>query len=522
MTTPTPVGRRARRQQHGRRNTPGLLLAVAALLGLALVVDVLVPESGAPAAAPVQQEPATAGVWYCPVVAEEGGSAALHVAAVGDEPAQVVVERYAGGSAKSDKARSIPPGGEVVVKLAGADAAAPVAVRWTGGPTAATWRMNGPDDRGGAAPCEPQPSPYWYIPGFTTTLGTKSFVHVFNPYTSDAVVRLLFALPDGPETLVLADNILVGAGTTKRIDMRDFKPEQADLGVIVQTLAGRVVAQGEMNVTPPPRTSGSSGRVLLQGAPEPSEQWAVASASHGESVESWLSVLNPGEKEAAVEVRVSDPAGGGSSLLGEVNIPAGGLSRIELAKASEATDFGVSVNVVNSEPVVVSRLVTRPYGGEQVLLGGIAAAAPSTTWALLGSGSRGNAGVVSIYNPGPEPTLVDVTGPGAPTGWAGIKVGPNARVTVDLATATKPADSLPVVVQAQAPVVVNLRSANASNPFSTWLLRGTPAADWIGATSRPPVARDPKLETHHGEASEPADDPLSGFQGVESATEPSE
>ncbi|MPZ72458.1 MAG: hypothetical protein GEU74_04395 [Nitriliruptorales bacterium] len=517
MSTAAGGGRRARRR---RRNVPGLLIAVAALLALAMVLDVVVPAPDVPAAARVDQEPAAAGVWYCPAVAGEGGTGVLHVAAVGEEASQFVVDRYRAARVRADEPQTLEPGGEQVLKLDGRDATAPVAVRWTGGPVAVTWRKVGKDDRAAAAPCEPRPSPHWYIPGFSTTLGSTAHVHVFNPFRSDAVVRLLFATPDGPVALVIADNLLVGAGGTTTVNLGRYRPEEPDLGVIVEVLAGRVVAQGELNVTPPRRTSGSAGRVLLPAAPAPSMSWAFATATDDDDSDSWLSVLNPGDDVAAVEVRVSNPAGGGSSLLGEVSVPAGGLSRIELASASEKPEFGVSLVVTNGQPVVATRLTSRPHGGKQVLFGGAGASELSTTWALLGSGSQGNTGLVSVFNPGPEATSVDVVAPGAPRSWAGIEIGPNRRVSVDLTESRQPAGSLPVVVRAQGPVVADLRSSVATAVFRGWQTTGAGAAQWIGATSRPPVHRDPQLATDVRPPPEEVDNPLSGFQGLESISEP--
>jgi hypothetical protein len=507
--------RRARADTPRRRKAIISLTVVGVLLLAAAVADAVVPPAPEPPAERIAQDPASAGTWFCPSVTKEGGAAALHIAAVGDQPAQVVVERYASGEAVPDKPRTVEPGTEVVVRLTGKDATAPSTVRWAGGPTAAVWRMFGEDERGAAAPCERAPAPTWYLTGFSTELGSEPLVHVFNPYTTDAVVRLDFGTPDGLETLSIADNILIGAGRTRTLNLRRFKPEESDLGVTVVVLSGRVVAQGELNIVPPPRITSAAGRTLLPATPEPSEEWYFATASDDKSTDSWLSVLNPGDDAAAVELRVTTPRGRGSSLLTEISVPPGAVARIELANASSSSDFGVSLAVVNSEPVVASRMTSRPGADGSILTGGLGAPAASPTWALLGAGSSRLVGTISLFNAGAEATLIDVRTPGAPATWSGIRLGPNRRTTLSLADVRGGEAYLPVVVQAQAPIAAALRGANANNAFEGWQMMGVPDTAWIGSTTRPQVRHAPLLSTQLHTAAPPTEDPLAGLGDVE-------
>jgi hypothetical protein len=502
---PGPAPRRARRDAAapGGRRAIVVLMAVTVLLAAATAADLLAQPAPPPPAEPLAQPPASAGTWYCPAVAGEGERAVVTISAVGDEPSQVVVDRYAEGRAVPDEPRTIDAGGEAVLELTGADARAPVAVRWSGGPVAAVWRVDG--ERTASAACEPAPAERWLATGFTTTLGSRSTIHLFNPFTADAVVRLVFATPDGPVRLVLTDNILVPAGGTSTRNLGRFQPEIPDLGVIVEVLAGRVVAQGEMRVDPPRGTSGASGRTLIPAAPETSKTWAVAYAAASEGTESWLSVLNPGEREAAVEVRVSAPSDEGTGLIGEVSVPAGGVARVELAGVSVNPEFGVSVTVVNDEPVVVTRMTSLRLGGREALTGGLAAAGLDTEWALLGGGAGDRAGLVSVYNPGADEATVDIVADGAPAAWSGITLGPNGRAKVLLAEAGPDRASIPVRVSSDAPVVAGLRSTSAGERLRLWLTTGVPAQLWIGPLTRPAVRFDPSLSTRRAETPAAAD-----------------
>lgn len=512
MTAPeTPVGTSAgappaTRQQPGRRRALGVLAVVGVVLLLGTAVDFLGAAEPEPPPAPVEQGTAAAGSWYCPSVAGDGETATLTIAAAGEETSSVIVERYAKGRAVADDVRTVEPGAAAVVKLEGEDAAAPTAVRWTGGAAVATWRVNG--ERSAAAPCEPAPSRRWHVVGFDTNLGLRSTLHLFNPFAADAVVRLIFATPEGEQRLVLADNILIGAGGTTSLNLRKYQPEIADLGVIVEVLSGRVVAQGEQTIAPPPRTSGASGRLLLSAAPAPSDTWYFGAAADGKDTDSWLSVLNPNDDIAAVEVRVSNPRGEASALLAEVSVPAGGIARIELAGASKDPAFGVAVNVVNSEPVVVARTVSLTSGDRRGVSGGLGAPALSSRWALVGAGTRGSDAGIGLYNPGAQDVTVTLTADGAPEKWQAIVLGPNGRTFLELSEAQQDRPSLPVLATADAPFVAELQAvATSGDELGLEVDVGIPEELWLGPPTRPPVRRNPSLSTSAGDAA-PTEEPL--------------
>ena len=511
MTQPLAGGgRRSRRAASlpsaappGRGRALSVLGAVAVVLLLAGAVDI-VAAPAAPAPPPaVEQPPAQAGSWYCPAVAGEGERATLTIAAVGDEPSQVVVGRYGQGQAVHDAPRAVEPGTSVNVQLTDEDAMAPATVRWTGGPAVTTWRVDG--DRTASAACEPAPSERWMVAGFNSVRGSVPTLHLFNPFTADAVVRLVFATAEGPEPLALTENVLVAAGGTTSINLRRYQPEVPDLGVVVDVLAGRVIAQGEQRVDPPGDVRGSSGRLMLAAAPAPADSWSFDYAADGDGTESWLTVLNPNNGPAAVEIRVSTPSQEIATIVGEVSVPPGGLSRVELAGVSRQPGFGVTVNVVNDEPVVVTSQTALQTSGRSVVAGGLGAPALSQHWALVGAGANRRNGLISLFNPGPEVATVDAVAQGAPAEWSGVTLEPNTRQILDLADAGADRDSIPVRITSDVPIVAGLRSTAAEGAaLRLWLMIGVPQSEWIGPPTRPPVRRNEALSTHVGEA--PPDD----------------
>jgi hypothetical protein len=480
-----------------RRWSLAILVALASLLAGGTAVDLLDVASLVPTARAVVQAPADAGRWYCPATAEGEESVVVEVATVGKRASRVTLDRYAGGTATSDPVRTVRPGAAAEIKV---PRGGPSVVRWEGGPVAVTWRATGRTQTV-TAPCETTPSGRWYVAGFDTTLGSASALHLFNPFTEDATVTLTFATPDGPVRLVATDNLVVPAGTSRRLDLGRFQPEVADLGVTAKVAAGRIVAQGQVDVAPPGKSRGVRGRALLRAAPRPGRSWTFAYASSGSASESWLQVLNTGGRAAAVEVDVSDPSNDASALLGEVSVPAGGTTRIELAGRSRRREFGVRVTGVNDEAIVVTRLTAIDHpGGRDGVAASLGAVKPAVEWAVVGGGAQGRRDALSIYNAGPRQASVEVRAGAAVRNRSRITVEPNARAEVLLPPdATRP--GAPVLVRADQPVVAELRSLATGDNLHLWSATGVPARSWRGPRTRPTVSLDPGLATRAPEAS---------------------
>lgn len=475
------------------RGAGAVVLASFVVLVLALLAD-LVLAVRTPAPAPVAQPGSAAGTWFCPATAGPEDAAVLSVAAVGDTAAQVTVVHYGGEAPVTDPTVGVSPGEEVTLLLPPGQAALPLAVQWEGGPTAATWRIDEPE--AAALPCEAHPSATWFLPGFDTTLGTTSLLHLFNPYRVDAVARIVFATPEGRVALVTTDNVVVPAGRAVQLNLADVQPEVPDLGAVVEVLTGRLFTAGELRFAG--RGEGPRGRTLVPASPMASLDWAFAYARADERASSWLAVLNPNDREAAVEVRVSDPNPEGAVLVEEISVPAGGVTRIDLAEASAADEFAVSVLSVNDAPVAVTRLTAlRTESGRAGVAASRGAADPANQWALVGGGGGERAARVSLYNPGAERVTVTATAVGAPPDWAEISLGPNARVALELTDAGADRPAIPLRVDASGPVVAELRSQSFGGALQLWTLVGIPATTWTGPPTRPALRRDPRLPAPH-------------------------
>ncbi len=497
---PAPAPRRRRRGQPAaaaprqrRAGAIALLVVVVLALAGAVAAEVLVEPPATPAAEPVAVDPPTSGAWYCPVTGSAEDTAVLTVAAVGAEPATLSVERHRGDESSIETA-TVAPDQPYELVLSDGQAAFATTIRWSGGPVVATWRLEGTHHAG--APCEVAPVPVTHLTGFETTAQSTSQLHLYNPFGVDAVARVVFGTPTGPVARVLTDNILVPARGTTVLTLNEFEPEQPDLAVTVETLTGRLVTQGTVALAPTANQPGPTGRDVITGT-QPALGWAFAFARSDEGSGSWLSLYNPNDREAAVEVRVSNPMPDSPLLLSEVSVPAGGVVRVDISGASASTEHGVSATSVNELPVVASRLtsIRASAGSEDVAAS--TGVVPAQRWVTLAP-LRTHRGRLFLYNPGAEPVTVSVdAGESTPPEWAELQLQPNEQTALELEELGE--DYLPVVVDSEDPVAVDLRLQASGGDLRYFTLGAVATRAWEGPGIRPAVRRDARLSTRPAE-----------------------
>jgi hypothetical protein len=492
----------------GRGALALLVLVVLAVSGATAVELLAAPPDAAvgeatgddPTAVEQAAVPApSSGAWYCPVVGEEDETAVLSVAAVGEFTADVTVTRHVGDGDTVETDLELAPGEAADLELVDGDAAHPSTIGWSGSPVVAAWRIEGSDT--GGARCEEAPDPVVHLTGFDTTAPSTSTLHLFNAFDRDAVVRVTFGTSTGPVALALTDNVAVPAGGTTTLVLDEFEPEQPDLAVTVETLTGRVVTQGVVALGSAPNQPGPTGIAVVAGTGAPDLDGAAAFARAGDTGTSWLSLYNPDEREAAVQVQVSDPVAEEAAALEDVTVPPGSVVRVELDGTSASVEFGTRVESLNEVPVLVTRLTAiRAADGAE----GVAASstdAPSHRWALVGGGTDGRTSRVALYNPTAEAVTVSVdAGAGTPSSWSGLILRPNERRALDL-DELEDEEGLPrsVAVEADGPVVADLRTqAPTEDAIRVWTAGGVPSIAWEGPRSRPAVERDDRLSTRPG------------------------
>ena len=478
------------------QTAPGRKRGIALILAAALVVAGSVAASQTTQSRELQPpspEPvsvATSGTAYCPVVASEGQGAGVVLASGSDQPAEVVITRYDAGVPHPEPVRLLEAGTQATLPIPAEQLTQPITVDWRGGPVVAMYQQSDGTEVA-AATCASEAATEWHLAGFDTSLGSVSLLHLFNPFQQDALVSLSFGTTEGRVELVIANELLVPANSSTVLNLAQFRPEAQDLAVTVSARAGRVIAQGEVTFAPPAdNVEGVTGRVLVP-AGAPSETVVVAEAASDAVTTSWLSLYNPAERAAAVQVQVSTPLGDASTLASETTVPAGGTTRISLDGLSALPRFGVQVTSVNGVGVVAARLSSIQdiqRTGVSLALGAPMAA---ESWTV--AGGQPPDGTVTLYNPGSTVATasIDVVG-GRPETWTAVQVPPNGLTSLSLAQATPQG---PAIVSADVPVVAGVVNLRPESATAFWSATGLSGETLIGGGEALPAERDPGLSS---------------------------
>lgn len=473
-----------------KRGVAMLLLAIAVVAGSVAASRLTTSRELAPPE-PQEVPEAMAGTAYCPVTAGEGDGAVLHVAAVGDADAEVVVTRWADGVASPGDRQVLPAGTSASLPVPAEQLSQPVTVEWRGGPVVAEYRLDDGEELA-VATCATHAATTWHLAGFDTSLGSVSLLHLFNPFEQDALVSLEFGTPEGRVELVIADELLVPAGTSVVLNLAQFRPETPDLAVTVRARAGRVVPQGEIDLAPPAENvEGIVGRDLVPAVDAVGQQTLLHHAAAGEGTSSWLTIYNPGIRSAGVAVQVTTPLGDASTLASEVTIPAGGTTRIELDGLSALPDFGVRLTSLNGVGVTASRTTAVQDGDRQGIAVSAGVVEASAIWTVVGA--QAPDGAVTLHNPGEEAVTATLGAVGADAAgleWDEVTVAPNGLTVLPVGDAVLEG---PVLVTADGPLVAGVVNLAEAGSPSLWSASGIPLRELIGGGTALAAQRDPAL-----------------------------
>jgi hypothetical protein len=520
-------------------------LAVTALLVAAVAFDLARPAQTPMRSDPVAIEPATAGAWYCTAgVADEPATVEVVTASPpgADTPAEVELTRQVGGARERLEVGRVFPGTGRATTITNPGGVATVAARWWDWPAAAarTWKVDvaglGPGLVSG--PCAQGPSEAWYVPGMSTAGGASARVHLANPFATDVTVAVRFTTPTGPVAPIRLENVVVGADDVIVVDLNDHVPGQDDVGVVVESRSGRVVAEGIQFLDP--AVGGVEGVALAAATPQLATTWtlpwlptapsdATAASSPSPSptevqtdvdaalapppparTTSWAWVTNPGEDDAVVTATMHGPDGVVVADLGdELTIAAGSSLRLELAGLAPpgVTAVGVTIRSQNDVAVAVSAGLVLRTGDAPIRTGyavQLAAAAADRTWILPAETTTGRRQWLHLANPSGEEAIVDVslwTGASLarPDELVGVVVPAGGLTEVELTQWLPEASHHVVHVEATRGEVVAGRRGVAVEGPTDWVVSvGVPGALWRGGGEAPPVVHAPGLVTRVG------------------------
>ena len=501
------------------------LLAVVAV-GLGIDRVAAPPSPGTPE--PVAAGPATSGAWYCAAGDTAGGSELQLITSAppsdATTPSEMLTWSFADGEEETLRRGNVFSSSGSVDTLPAGRSELGVAARWWDHAVAVARRWEVRSEAGVSGvvsgPCVPEPSDRWVVPGVATAGGAEAVLHLANPYDSDATVAVTLTTPDGVLAPRLLENVVVPRRSVRRIELNEHAPEQADLGVIVETRAGRVVAEAVQSFNA--AIGGIEGLSLAAAAPEPAETWTIPWFADDEDRESWLWVTNPGERAAAVELTVhTDEGGTVPEGFEELVLDPGTTERVDLRDLlPEGAEYGaLTVRSDNGQPIAAS--VATQFASDTARRTGIAVAlgAPRTdgSWVLSG-GPTGDRDVdLHLVNPGGADAVVDVAlwaGAGVlrPDGLQDVEVPAGTAVTVPLSDHLPEASAHTVFVTASEGLVVAGRVATTpgDGPLEPVVSTGSALGPLTEGGTVPPIAFTPGMAHRIGTTLGPhlVDDPL--------------
>jgi hypothetical protein len=438
--------------------------ALAMVIALVLTVAVLAVDRVAPPpepTEPIEAAPVTvtpiAGASTCAVGDGRDGSELSVTAArpgeVGEGPAQVDVAAFEDGEERAIAVPPVFPGVHGRATVDGGDGFATI-VRWRGAPVAVDreWELAGDDELPPgtiAGPCPSEISDRWVVPGMITVGGSEARLRVANPFGTDATVAVGFVTPEGPEQLLALQNLSVSAGGTLEIDVNEVMPERADLAAVVRVLSGRAIAEGYQLTRS--EIGDIDGASLLAASTAPSETWTVPWVTDSETDDSWLWVVNLGDRPAPVEFTLHTADGGAPPEgLSEVTVAPGQLRRIDLRGTLPEGATGAAVTArSDGAPIHLSGVVQRATEDPATSAFAVQLGAPrsDTSWIVSGGAiGEGRREAVQVVNPGSEAaefsvTLFNGSTVSRPADLADLQLGPGENTQLDLEAELADADS---------------------------------------------------------------------------------
>jgi hypothetical protein len=481
------------------------LAALAALVGASIAAERVVAAPVEPMAEFTEEVDVNSGAWYCAPLVREDETGTLSIAAVGDDPSQVTVERLIGGESSFEQPVDLDPKAVHELEIEGGVEIAAYVVRWHGGPAVASWHVDGEQERLGSS-CAQNPAPAWVITGAETTVGSSARLYLFNPFESDAVVRVAFATTEGRIDLVSSENVSVPAHDVVDVGINELQPEQSDLGILVEVEAGRVIAEGLQRFGQPDLPdvelegaelptdpTAPEGRTTLPATAATSSAVGFAYAASGEATAAWVSIINPNSRPAQVSVDVSD-AIDDSVISEDVMVPPESVERVDLANVSSAPNFGVTVRSSDDAPVAASGFVA--LTGERKRVTSMAAVPEADTMNAEAVAPPGSAPEIALFNPGQaDATATVAVGGSVPDEWSSIDL-PAGGMQLLSSEEAGITDGGPVEANADQPIYATLRLASDKNRADQFLaLPLVPANEWLGSADAPTPVRDRTLDT---------------------------
>lgn len=308
------------------------------------------------------------------------------------------------------------------------------------------------------APCAASASDAWYTTDGSTADTANLLLGLYNPFPEVATVDFSFVSSESRDTPAELAGISIAPGELRVVDVGQYQKRREWITASVISRTGRIVVdQLQTN-----RPGGVVGSSLALASPLLSEDWFVPNGYVTAGITDELNFYNPGDREAAVEVRLLPESREAPAF--EVLVPAEGRQQVRMNVEQVVPPGGryaAVLRVTNGVPVAIGRTTVATAaspGPVQGLSMSTAAPATSTAWATAFGGTLDPFNEsLWITNPGSRPAAVTVTASGAGVNEAlppiVVPPGRRAEVVLDDPAVTTVIDPA-VVVRSDVPILV--------------------------------------------------------------------
>lgn len=389
----------------------------------------------APEASPGRAVPFISAAWYCPSPPSGEGSSAISTTNFGETPVQIRQWALAGTEPPGGADSEIPPSTRHATPLGDLGEGAAGVVESFGADTFSDVSVNA--DAGVAdGRCSPQPWSKWYFAAASTSRGHGNTLLVVNPFDEEALIRVRTFGPEADAVPARLRDLVVPALSQLNVFLPDYIAETPSFGLEVAATRGRVVVSRFMRVA---TRDGLRAYDLTLGARGPATTWHFAGGTVPQDGEEQLLLVNPGEREALVQVVFPlekdqlAPAG-----LQEVAVPAGRQVTIPLsAHLPRGAPHGTSVISTNAVSIVAERQTVSRVGDARVLETVAGAPGAGERWAVSAGSAVGGTETLALVNSGASEAVVSIvllTDAGAvrPPETAAVGIAPGRRLTLDM------------------------------------------------------------------------------------------
>lgn len=310
--------------------------------------------------------------WFCAVGSAGEGTyadAEVIVTNVGQEDAVANLDIRTSNGAGPGQRLEIPAGASEVVALAnlGTFDVAGVAVEIIGGEGVVSHRLT---TAAGATegPCASDASSSWFFAGGATTRDTRHYVALFNPFANDVVFTATFQTPTRTRQPSELEARTVPAQSVLVIEVGEFVAREPVVATTIETVAGGQLVVERLMVVD--GALGPIGAAVESGVARPAQSWIMPAGRVHAGGDQTLTVFNPTDSVAEVDVRL-DPVDVDDRLLYglvpiELTVQPGRLATVDLRSiANEFAlllpyDVGLTVTSANGVPIVAHRWQAQP------------------------------------------------------------------------------------------------------------------------------------------------------------------